>query len=250
MSLTKSLSLQQMDHLYHVLTEEYGITLLQQIKIAGSRLAETANNFLKNQLTNKTIIVLAGVGKNGAVGLAAANALHQQGATIRLVLTRPPAALHDMAAHQYQALQQLGITAWGLSLSEEEMQNLEPISWSAADLIIDALLGPGIKEDPRGDTADLIRIVNTTRCPILSFDVPSGLSSDQGLIYSPCIQANATMTMAYPKRVQAEGWPVVRDLWVADMDVPRALYSRLGLQIVDVFNGEQVACLGRARKLK
>lgn len=250
MSLTKSLTLQQMDHLYHILADAYGITLLQQIEIAGSRLAETAKILLKNQLTHKEIIVLAGVGKNGAVGLAAANALHQQGATIRLVLSRPPATLHEMAAHQYQALQQLGLTAWGLSLSEEEMANVQPITWTAADLIIDALLGPGIQEDPRGDTADLIRIVNTTRCPILSFDVPSGLSRDEGLIYSPCIQASATMTMAYPKRVQAEGWPVVRDLWVADMGVTRALYSRLGLQVVDVFDGERVASLGRARKLK
>jgi len=250
MSLTKSITLQQMDHLYHVLAEAYGITLLQQIQIAGSRLAETANQLLKNRITDKTIIVLAGVGKNGAVGLAAANALHQQGANIRLVLSSSPAALHEMAAHQYQALQQLGLTAWGLSLSEEEMENLQPITWTAADLIIDALLAAGIKEDPRGDTADLIRIVNTTRCPILSFDVPSGLSSDEGLIYSPCIQASATMTMAYPKRVQAEGWPVVRDLWVADMGIPRALYTRLGLQVVEIFNGEQVACLGRARKLK
>ena len=155
-----------------------------------------------------------------------------------------------MAAYQYQALQQLGLTAWGLSLSEPEMVNLEPISWTAADLIVDALLGAGIKEDPHSDTADLIRIVNATRCPILSFDVPSGLSSDEGLILSPCIQASATMTMAYPKRVQAEGWPVVRDLWVADMGIPRALYTRLGLQIVDIFDGERVACLGRARKLK
>ncbi len=250
MSLTKSLTLQQMDHLYSALTEKYGLTLLQQIEIAGSRLAETANNLLKHDVTDKVIIVLAGVGKNGAVGLATANALHQQGANIRLVLPCSATQLHEMAAHQYHISQQFGLVAWGLSLSDEEMADSSPIAWTKADLIIDALLSAQIKEDPRGDTADLIRIVNATRCPILSFDVPSGLSSDEGLILSPCIQASATMTMAYPKRAQAEGWPVVRDLWVADMGVPRTIYTDLGLQIIEIFNGEQIACLGRARKLK
>ena len=250
MFLTKSLTLQQMDHLYHILSEEYGETLLQRIEMAGSLLSKTAKKLLKNRLASKTIIVLAGKGKNGAVGLAAARSFHEQGAIVRLVLSCSPAALHEMAAYQYQALQEVGLTAWGLSLSKEDMENLQPMTWTDADLIVDALLGAGITEDPRGDTADLIRIVNTIRCPILSFDVPSGLSSDEGLILSPCIQASATFTLAYPKRAQVEGWPVVRDLWVADIGIPRLVYNRLGLQIIDVFNGERLACLGRARKFK
>ena len=250
MSLTKSLTAQQMGEIHGLLAEEYGITSLEQIERAGHRLAETAQRLLKGSVAGQTIIVVAGPGNNGAVGLAAARFLHQEGATVRLVLSVKPVALHEMAAHQYTVLQELGLFAWGLSLSEQEMADLEPIVWTKAALIIDALLSSGIQSEPHGDMADLIRIVNAVRRPILSFDVPSGLSSDEGFILSPCIQASATMTLALPKRAQIEGWPVVRDLWVADIGVPHSLYKRLRLEVKDIFNGETVVCLGRARKLK
>lgn len=239
-----------MGNLYRLLTEEYGITLLDQVEMAGQRLAETAHALLNGTVSGKTIIVLAGAGNNGAVGLAAARFLHEAGATVRIVLSVKPAALHTMAAQQYTLLQALGLRAWGLSLSEEEMANLEPIVWTQAALIIDALLSGGIQSDPKGETADLIRLANTTRRPILSFDVPSGLSSDEGLILSPSIRASATMTLARPKIGLVEGWPIVRDLWIADIGVPPTLYQRLGLDAHDLFNGQTVVCLGRARKLK
>jgi NAD(P)H-hydrate epimerase len=155
-----------------------------------------------------------------------------------------------MAAQQYAKAQELGLLAWGLSLSKEEMAEVEPIAWMEADLIVDALLGTGIKGEPHGETAELIRLINVTRCPILSFDVPSGLSGDEGYILSPCIQASATMSIALPRLGLLEGWPVVRDVWVADMGIPPKLYEQMGLKVKDIFDGQSVVCLGRARKLK
>lgn len=247
---TRSLTLAQMEQVHALLAQESGITLGQQIERAGRALAETAQRLLKGMIAGKTVIVLVGAGNNGAGGLVAARHLHEQGAIVRLVLSVKPTALHPMTAQQYLKVQKLGLFAWGLSLSKEEMAEVEPIAWMQADLIVDALLGTGIKGDPHGDTAELIRLVNTTRCPILSFDVPSGLSGDEGYILSPCIEASATMTIALPRIGLLEGWPVVRDVWVADMGISPKLYEQIGLKVKDIFDGQSVVCLGRARKLK
>lgn len=251
MPLTPTLTNQQMTELERLLTDAYGITLIEKIERAGRALAESGRRLLGETLDGRVIIVLAGAGNNGAVGLAAARLLHEGGATVRTILSAKPTALHEMAAHQYALLRERGLYAWGLSMSETEMADQEPIPWTAADLVIDALLGTGLEGEPRGDAQELIRLVNSSRRPILSFDMPSGLSGDEGYILSPCIDATATLAMSLPRVALVEGWPVAGEIWVADMGVPTALFEQLGLEVApELYGGEPVACLGPARALK
>lgn len=247
---TRSLTMAQMEQLHRLWTQESGVTLGEQIERAGGVLAETVPRLLNGTLTGKTIIVLVGAGNKGAGGLVAARHLLKKGAVVQLVLSVKATKLHPIAAEQYAKLQEKGLFAWGLSLSKKEMADIEPIAWMQADLIIDALLGTGIKDDPYGDSAELIRLVNATRRPILSFDLPSGLSGDEGYILSPCIQATATMTFTLPRLGLLEGWPVVRELWVANLGIPPMIYNQMGLQVENIFNGQSVVCLGPARTLK
>ncbi|HEX8681176.1 MAG TPA: NAD(P)H-hydrate epimerase [Ardenticatenaceae bacterium] len=246
MTLT-TLTWAQMREVERRLTETHGVTLLQRIEVAGRALAQTARHLLAGHVEEKEIVVLAGTGPKGAAGLAAARHLHEEGAQVRVVLSSPSAALNEMAAHQYALLRDMGLDAWGLSLTQEQMAAQEPIRWTEAALLIDALLEPELERDPTGEPAELIRLINATRRPILSFDAPSGLSGDEGFILSPCIDAIATLTLALPKRGLIEGWPVVGELWLADLGVPPALYRSMGLEVADPFNGKIIVSLGPAR---
>ena len=49
-----------------------------------------------------------------------------------------------------------------------------------ADLIVDALLGTGIKGGVDGTLAETIQAMNDAHVPIVSVDVPSGLDADTG----------------------------------------------------------------------
>lgn len=240
---------QQATELDRLRSERQGVTLLDKIDEAGRALAAMATQLLAGSLADKYIVVLAGVGNNGAAGMAAVRHLHEAGATVRLVLAAKATALHEMAAHQLALLREMGIEPWGLSLSAAAMDEMEPIHWTRADLIVDAIFGGGLVGDPRGDTADLIALANAARRPILAFDLPSGLHGDEGLIFSPCIDATATLALALPRLAMVEGWPVVGELWIADLDIDPTLYDHLGLP-APAPSDSPLRCLGPARKVK
>jgi hydroxyethylthiazole kinase-like uncharacterized protein yjeF len=245
-----ALTQQQRHELDQRHTAETALTLLRKIDDAGRAVATVARMLLMETVAGKDIVVLAGPGNNGAGGLAAARHLHAEGARVRVVLAVKPGSLHAMASHQYSLLKGLGLEAWGLSLSQEEMAEQEPIPWTAVDLIIDALLGPGVETDPRGDVAELIRLINAARRPILSFDVPSGLGGDEGAIHSPCVDATATVALGFPLASHQEGWPVVGELWLADTGLSREHYSQMGIDADQLFGDRAAISLGPARKLK
>lgn len=226
-----------------------GSALIDKMERAGAAVAAVAARLL-GDVAGRYVLVLAGVGNNGAAGLAAARHLHEAGATVRLILAAPRARLHAMAAHQLAILEEMGLEPWGLSLAPEKMDALEPVRWTEADLIIDAILGSGIEGDPRGDMADLIRLANAARRPILALDVPSGLSGDEGYILSPCVDARATVALGVPRRVLAEGWPVVGTLWVADVGLPAGAFAQLGLAHGAWFDEGGLAEVGSARSLR
>lgn len=248
MSLT-ILSEQQWRALTHLLAHEYGVSEQGQVDIAGRLLAESARRLVA-QVTDPTIVLLAGPGNKGAAGLAAARYLHWAGQAVRVVLACPPHALHKQAAHQYALLQALGLETWGLSLSEEAMASLPPIDWAGSGLFVDALVGSGLTGDPRGELADLIHLISTSRRPILALEGPSGLVGDEGLIYSPCVSATVTLALALPRRSLLEGWPVVGEIWLADIGVPADLYEQLGIFNLPDFAAGPLLPLGRARQLK
>ncbi len=240
---------QQAAELQRLRSEVQGVTLLDKIDEAGHALAAMVAQLLGGSVVDKIIVVLAGVGNNGAAGMAAVRHLHEAGATVQLVLAAKAVALHEMAAHQLAILREMGIEPWGLSLSAAAMDEMEPIHWTSADLIVDAIFGSGLRGDPREDAADLIGLANASRRPILALDLPSGLHGDEGTIYSPCIDATATLALALPRQAMLEGWPVVGELWVATLDIAPALYERLGLP-APVPSDSPLRHLGPARKVK
>jgi NAD(P)H-hydrate epimerase len=75
--------------------------------------------------------------------------------------------------------------------------------------------------------------------PTLALDLPSGLDATTGGAGDPTIEAVATMTLALPKEgLRAEGTDqFVGELYLADIGVPRLLYTRppLNLEAPDVF---------------
>lgn len=243
-----ALTLGQTAAVQRLLEAEGIFPLVDQVERAGQALATVAQG-LADTSSGQPIIVLAGTGNTGAVGLVAARVLHGAGLPVRVVLSLPPAGLHPLAAEEEARLRAVGVQPWALSLRQEEMDEQEPIAWLQAALVVDALLGTGLEGDPRAETADLIRLVNAARRPILACDLPSGVGGDEGLIHSPCIRATATLALGLPHWGLLEAWPVAGEVWLANLGVPVSLYEQLGLAVPDLFAGQTVVRLGAARAL-
>ena len=67
------------------------------------------------------------------------------------------------------------------------------------DLIVDAILGTGLKGELSGGFGRLINAINLLNKRIVAVDIPSGLDCDTGLALGTAIKAAVTVTFAAAK---------------------------------------------------
>jgi ADP-dependent NAD(P)H-hydrate dehydratase / NAD(P)H-hydrate epimerase len=67
------------------------------------------------------------------------------------------------------------------------------------DVVIDALLGTGLKAAPRDETARLIEQINGSGVPVVAVDIPSGVNASTGEVAGAAVRADVTVTMHGPK---------------------------------------------------
>jgi hydroxyethylthiazole kinase-like uncharacterized protein yjeF len=145
----------QMREIGRGMIEDFYIELVQMMENAGRNLAGLAGALY----SPRTIVVLAGPGGNGGGGLVAASHRRNRGADVSVVLGA--AGLAPVPARQLDIIQRMGIPVLD-----------QPV---VADLVIDALLGYGLRGDPAPRFAELITWANGQPAPVLALDTPSGL---------------------------------------------------------------------------
>ncbi len=220
-----SLTTAQMVEVDRAMIEDFHIELIQMMENAGRNLAHLARvRFLDGNPVGKKVVVLAGTGGNGGGALVCARRLHNWGAKVQVVISKPADCFTPIPAHQLDILPKMQVPV----LSTTDIDQI-----TNPDLIIDGLVGYSLKGNPRGNVATLIEWANQQPVPILALDVPSGLHTTSGTIFSPTIKATATITLALPK-VGLSGESVasyVGELYLADISVPPALYAEPALKI-------------------
>lgn len=226
-SMPPDLSTEDMVAVDRAMIEDCGIELIQMMENAGSCLARVASaRFLAGDPRGRRIVLLAGSGGNGGGALVAARRLAAWGADVEVRLSAAETRLQPVAAHQLAILRRLEIAIAGVAKAGAR----EAVS--KTDLIIDGLIGYSLAGAPRGAAAELIEAANETDAPVLSLDVPSGLSASSGKVHEPAIRASATLTLALPKHglLSERARGIVGELYLADIGVPPTLYVKLGLE--------------------
>ena len=215
------LSTEEMIEVDRLMTDELKIELMQMMENAGRNLARLCINQFLRDPQSKRVLVMAGTGGNGGGALVAARRLHQWGATVSVLTTKPDEAYAGVPAHQLGILRRLGMEIDSTEIPEPQ---------SAPDIILDGLIGYSLKGEPRGRAADLMAWANAASSPVLALDTPSGLDSTTGEAHVSTIVANATMTLALPKAglLTATAQPFVGELYLSDIGVPDWVYQRIG----------------------
>jgi NAD(P)H-hydrate epimerase len=228
----------QMAEIDRIMTEDLGVDLLQMMELAGAALATLARDrFLGGDPRGKRVLVLAGSGGNGGGGMAAARRLHGWCAEVDVWSTRAPEQLRGATARQSRGLQALGIPFHAPSGG---------VPLPPADLVLDALIGYSLNGRPAGTAATLIEAASVQASPILSLDLPSGLEATTGEMIEPCVRASATLTLALTKRGLWTPWAhsVTGEIYLADIGVPDAIYTRLGLDVGPIFARQSLLRIG------
>lgn len=209
-SAVPAVTAEQMREVDRIMIDDLHIGLIQMMEHAGRNLAEMA----LRRFEPATVTVLAGPGGNGGGGLVAARHLANRGVAARITLSSRD-RMSNVPRHQLDIVERMGIVVSG-----------EP---TPSDLVIDALLGYGLRGDPRGRAADLVGWSLDVDAPVCSLDTPSGLDVTTGQPQTPCVRAEATLTLALPKVGLAHAPHHVGELFLGDISVPPSLYQRFGL---------------------
>ncbi len=138
--------------------------------------------------------VLAGKGNNGGDAWVVAATLAAQGHAVRLCSTCPIEQLPEAARHHAA---KLPAAVPVIQFDDSHCALPEPCLAPGA-IVIDGLLGTGLRGAPGGVYASLIAQVNAAGRPTIALDIPSGLDGDTGQA-ALAIVADLTVTMAYPK---------------------------------------------------
>ncbi len=219
MTRIPSLTVRQMREVDRLMVEEFGVSVLQMMELAGRVTARVAIDLF----SPRSVIVLAGKGNNGGDGMVAARHLHNSGAKVRVVLA---GELHgEIPLMQLNALGKTGIPV------EDSVK-------CAPDLVIDALLGYGARGEPRGGVALLIRESRKLSKPVLSVDVPSGLEVSTGKWFSPAFEGATVLTLGLPKEGML-GDPKIKRLLVGDIGIPREVYRKIGVEVPGMFSDRE-----------
>jgi len=196
----------------------------------------------------RSVVVLCGPGNNGGDGFGLALLLHQQGWRVAIWLTTPEDKLKGDAKIFF-------VRAKAAEVPIKEHST--PSSWEEAEVylppnvwLVDALLGTGSKEAPRGAVSDAIRFIRTHRAThqVWSIDLPSGLDPDSGHPFdsSCCVQADHTLTLGAPKSGFAFDHS---DRWTGSISVLDLGYPPERLEKYADGDGEQVVSDEEARSL-
>lgn len=200
-------------------TELYGLDVVSLMENAGLLTATLAKRML-GDLYRRRIACLAGKGNNGGDGLVAARHLADWGADVTVVLAAAPEDFGGVPARQLTTVGKMGLKV------ESARRDL-----SGFDLLVDALLGYSAKGDPREPLAGIIKAADRSGVPTLSVDLPSGLDPTSGEPGNPCISAEATITLAFPKLgfLSPAAKKHVGQLYLGDVSIPTPIYRRFSM---------------------
>src|SRR4051794_39624495 len=180
------------------------------------RAAAAAFRFMRARWPEaRHVLVLCGSGNNGGDGYVLARLAREAGLVVSVIASGPPRESGDAArAH----------ADWAAAGGQT---NVVGASWPAADVIIDALFGTGLKRAPEGAVLTLIEKVNSASRPVLALDVPSGVDADTGFVPGVAIAADATITFVARKRGLHTGAARAHcgDIVCDDLQIPAATFA-------------------------
>ncbi|HNQ93624.1 MAG TPA: NAD(P)H-hydrate dehydratase [Anaerolineales bacterium] len=224
-----------------------GLTFDQMMQNAGQGLAEVVADLFVDE-EQLEIVGLVGPGNNGGDALVALTALAEEGWKASAFLVK----------RKKDDLIKRFTEAGGQIIPSEKDDSFFHLSsfLETADVLLDGVLGTGIKLPLKKEVAELLSEVNDLlesldESPlVIAVDCPSGVDCDSGEVADETIHADITVTMAAVKQglLKLPAFEYVGELKVVDIGLPVDLPSLKNLQ-TEVVDEDSVSALLPERAL-
>lgn len=145
------------------LSEKYGVSKLKLMENAGYGLYKEIKKY-----KNKKILIVCGSGNNGGDGLVLARYLYIAGFDVKVLMLGTK--FKKESGFNFQLLKQINENIF------TEDKNLI----DSYDVIVDAMLGTGVKGEIKEPYSSVIDMINNSKKTIIAVDIPTGLHPDTG----------------------------------------------------------------------
>ncbi len=188
---------------------------MEKYKVPSLLLMERAAQAVVEKITDGSydlhkVLIACGTGNNGGDGLAVARLLKAKGICVEVCLTGALERLSEDAKQQfemYRAVLGKFVTA---------------PAYHEYTVIVDAIFGIGCNREITGIMAEVIEAINHAEVPVISIDVPSGISSDTGNVCGCAVKADTTVTFFTWKlgMMLFPGRNYCGRIFIADLGIP------------------------------
>ncbi len=211
--------------------EELGIPGIVLMENAGRGAFKHIKEYFLKHLQEAVIGILCGKGNNGGDGLVIARYLHEEGYLVRVFLLGKKEQLKGEAAVNLKIAEKLGVPI--VEVQDETGWFKAREYLIACDLIIDALLGTGLKNELRGLIKEAVSFINETFPGfVVAVDMPTGLGSETGYPLGDAVRADLTVTFGLPKigQIIYPGAHYVGALEIIDIGIPPQVVATFNLK--------------------
>lgn len=137
----------------------------------------------------KKVAVVCGTGNNGGDGFVVARHLLCEGASVHVFIYGGEDRVgSEESRMNLRMLKNLGVKVKDIT-EEEDIPD-----FSGYGIVVDAVLGIGLKGELRGFLPELVEAMNRADGYRVAVDVPTGLQSDTGEVMGAAFEADLTVT--------------------------------------------------------
>jgi len=236
----------QMNYIDQSCINEFGIPGIVLMENAALKVVEEAVKNL-GYAKGKRVLVFAGKGNNGGDAFAAARHLYNKGSLVKVYITALKKDVGGDAAINLNALEKSGTEVKEL-ISEGQLAEVE-FELLNCELVIDGIFGTGFRGEAKGIAAGVIALINNSKKPVISIDIPSGLNGETGRVNGVCVKADKTITFGLPKigLLIHPGCEYVGQLVIADIGIPQKVIERAGIKTNLIEQDQVKAMIPRRR---
>lgn len=222
-----------------ILAEEVGIldNNSEWLGVPKSHLMECAGYSFTMEIIDRfklkessKVAIFCGTGNNGGDGFVIARHLSSFGIKSLLILVGPSSKIRTKEANLNWSILKDSLT---ISIETQEIHDSTQLSMigkrlkeEGHDIVIDGLLGTGIKGKLREPASTAIEIINALKnqqgdkLKVVSIDVPSGLDPNTGIVHDKAVHADLVVTFHRNKKGLKVNSEHVKDVVVKSIGIP------------------------------
>lgn len=221
--LNKAVTVEEMRSI-DINSDYLGISRLILMENAG---AETARAIMRKiSVKDRKVCIITHLGNKGGDGFVAARHLANQGARVTVILIGRPEQIRTREARKnWEIISEMEYCVNKMVIEDSSQINLIEEKIAESDIIVDAMLGTGIKGRIRSPIAEIVELINKAGRNgklIVSIDLPTGINPDTGEVMGRAVKAHLTVTHHKPKigLLSEEAKKYTGELIVANIGIP------------------------------